>query len=202
MTSTVPRVRTAGLNDIDTVAGIVADSFVHMPIISYLVPDARRRHQVSRDWYRLYIEHAISGAGHVDMTGDGAAAAVWFDRTKIFTEPDAYAERLAELAGDDLPQFEHLDALMDTNHPSQPHQHLLFLAVLPDRWGQGLGSRLMDYTHRHLDAGGVPAYLEATSEENARLYRRHGYTDMAPPTIPVTGDTVLYRMWRPGGGRL
>ena len=40
----------------------------------------------------------------------------------------------------------------------------------------------------YLDAEAVPAYLESTSEQNRRLYRRHGYTDMdrrrsALPTI-------------------
>jgi hypothetical protein len=55
----------------------------------------------------------------------------------------------------------------------------------------------MDLTHARLDADGIPAYLEATSEQNRALYRRHGYADMSPPTIAVDGDTVLYRMWRP-----
>ena len=35
------------------------------------------------------------------------------------------------------------------------------------------------------------------AEAYQRLYHRHGYTDMTPPTIAVDGDTVLYRMWRP-----
>ncbi|WP_430788218.1 GNAT family N-acetyltransferase [Actinoplanes sp. G11-F43] len=189
--------RIAGPTDVDTVADIVAASFQHMPVIHYLVPDDQRRLPVSRAWYRLYIQHAIGGAGQVVMTEDATAAAVWFDRTGEVTEPENYAKHLADLAGDDLPRFEHLDHQMDSSHPRDPHLHLLFLAVLPDRWGQGLGSALMDHTHNQLDADGIPAYLEATSPDNQRLYHRHGYTDMTPPTIAVDGDTVLYRMWRP-----
>lgn len=183
--------------DVDIVAAIVASSFYRLDVIRYLVADPVRRLAVSRDWYRLYVEHAISGAGQVVMADDQSAAAVWFDRTREPTEPHDYGKRLAELAGDDLPRFQHLDRQMDTHHPNDPHWHLLFLAVQPARWNQGLGSALMDHTHRELDAHGIAAYLEATSPENQKLYHRHGYTDMTPPTIPVTGDIVLHRMWRP-----
>jgi hypothetical protein len=87
-TSTTAAPRIAGPGDIDTVADLVADAFDHLDVIHYLVPDPAQRRTVSRDWYRLYVEHAISGAGRVVMTDDGSAAAVWFDRTGEATEPD------------------------------------------------------------------------------------------------------------------
>jgi ribosomal protein S18 acetylase RimI-like enzyme len=189
--------RIADPGDIDAVAGTVADAFQRLEVIHYLVPDDDRRRQVSRDWYRLYIAHAVNGAGQVVMTPDAGAVAVWFDRTGDVTEPDDYPKHLADLAGQYLPRFEHLDHQMDAHHPRDPHWHLLFLAVHPDKQNQGLGSRLMDHTHRELDARGTPAYLEATSEQNRRLYHRHGYLDMTPPTLDVCDGTVLYRMWRP-----
>ena len=196
-TSATADLHIAGEHDIDVVADIVTDAFAHLDVIRFLVPNDQHRQQVSRDWYRLHIAHAISGAGQVVLTGDGTATAVWFDRTRDVSAPQHYATRLAQLAGDDLPQFQHLDTQMDAYHPNDPHWHLLFLAVHPDHWGQGLGSQLMAHTHQRLDTDGVPAYLEATSEQNRRLYQRHGYTDMTPPTITVSDDTVLYRMWRP-----
>lgn len=196
-TSTIPSLRVAGPGDIDTVAEIVADSFLHLEAIRFLVADPDRRRQVTRAWYRLHIAHAIEGAGQVVMTEDASAAAVWFDRTGEVSEPQDYAKRLAEIAGEDLPQFQELDAQMEAQHPTEAHWHLLFLAVRPQRWNQGLGSRLMDYTHTRLDAEGVPGYLEATSVQNRRLYRRHGYTDMNPPVITLSDATILYRMWRP-----
>ncbi|MEV6303889.1 GNAT family N-acetyltransferase [Actinoplanes sp. NPDC051861] len=200
-TNTVPELRIAGPDDIDTIADIVAASFQHMSVIRWLVPNDQRRMPVTRAWYRLHIEHALTGAGQVIMTSDNTATAVWFDRTKPFHEPDDYANHLAELAGDDLPRFEHLDAQMDAHHPGAAHRHLLFLAALPNTWGQGSGSLLMNHTHHELDTDDVPAYLEATSEHNRRLYRRHGYTDMTPPVIPISDGIELYRMWRqPGTG--
>jgi GNAT superfamily N-acetyltransferase len=196
MTST-PAPRIAGPSDIDTVADIVTDAFDHLEVIQYLVPDPGQRQTIARDWYRLYIAHAIDGAGQVVMTEDANAAAVWFDRTTEATEPEGYEKHLANLAGVHLPRFQHLDLQMEANHPTDPHWHLLFLAVQPEHWSRGLGGELMNYTHSRLDTKGIPAYLEATGEQNRALYRRHGYTDMNPPTIAVTDDTVLYRMWRP-----
>ncbi len=197
MTNATFPLRIAGPDDIDTVADLVADAFDHLQAIHVLVPDPARRRTVTRAWYRLYVAHAIGGAGQVVMTDDGSAAAVWFDRTRPPTEPDNYPQHLAELAGDDLPRFQHLDLQMEAHHPVAAHWHLLFLAVHPDRWSQGLGSLLMAHTHSRLDAQGLPAYLEATSDQNRRLYRRHGYTDMTPPLISLSDGTVLYRLWRP-----
>jgi ribosomal protein S18 acetylase RimI-like enzyme len=197
MTTTTPTVRLAGPDDIDTVADIVTEAFDPLDVIGYLVPDPARRRTVPRDWYRFYIERAVDGAGQVFLTENATAAAVWFDRTGKPSDPDGYDNRLAEIAGDDLPRFWHLDHQMEAYHPTGAHWHLLFLAVRPDHQGQGLGSALMDHTHRRLDDEDTSAYLEATSEQNRRLYQRHGYTDMTPPTIPVSVGTVLYRMWRP-----
>lgn len=196
MTTTTPALRIASEADIDAVADLIADAFDHLRVIHYLVPDTSRRKRVARDWYRLYVEHAIGGAGQVVTTTDGKGAAVWFDRTGRPSEPADYPKRLAGLTGDHQGRFEHLDAQMEKLHPAEPHWHLLFLAVHPDRWSHGLGSALMNHTHARLDADGIDAYLEATGEQNRRLYQRHGYTDMTPATIPVAPGIGLYRMWR------
>ncbi|MFF5293030.1 GNAT family N-acetyltransferase [Paractinoplanes globisporus] len=192
----LPRLRIAGEPDIDLVADVVADAFDHLEVINWLVPDPDRRWQVSRAWYRLYIEHAIRGAGQVVLTEDHAACAVWFDRTGPVTEPANYGQRLAALAGAHLGRFEHLDTQMDTHHPSAPHWHLLFLAVRPGQQGRGMGSHLMSHTHKQLDVQGLPAYLEATNDDNARLYRRHRYSNMVPFDLSVADGISLYRMWR------
>ncbi|GIE99479.1 GNAT family N-acetyltransferase [Paractinoplanes rishiriensis] len=195
--STSPALRIAADGDIDRVADLITDAFDHLTVIHFLVRDPARRRPVVRDWYRLWVEHAISGAGQVVMTEAGDAAAVWFDRTGTAGEPEDYTRRLTALAGDDLSRFEHLDAQMDAHHPGEAHWHLLFLAVRPDRQNRGLGGALMQHTHARLDDAGTAAYLEATGEDNRRLYRRHGYIDMTPATLPVAPGIRLYRMWRP-----
>ena len=145
----------------------------------------------------IAIEHAplCGKVDVIDAPGGGlAAAAVWFDRTHETPEIPHYDERLAALAGEWLPHFHALDELFDKHHPMDPHWHLAFLAVHPDHQGRGLGGALMDSTHQ--DLGGTAAYLEATNDDNIRLYRRYGYADMIPFDIRLPDDTPFYRMWR------
>lgn len=196
-TTRAPAPRIAGAGDVDLVADIVTDAFFPLKVIENLVPDPGRRWEVSRAWYRLLIEDAIGGAGQVVITDDGSAATVWFDRTGKVHDPEDYDKRLAALAGDDLPQFQHLDQLMAASHPTDPHWYLMLAATRPDRQHEGLGGMLLDYTHQRLDADGVPGYLEATGPKNQRLYERKGFEVMTPPTIPVTDGIDLIRMWRP-----
>ena len=66
----------------------------------------------------------------------------------------------------------------------------------PSEQGRGLGGTLMTHMHDQLDADGVAAYLEATNENNVRLYRRHGYQPMEPHEIYLPDGTPFYRMWR------
>lgn len=195
MNSTTSPISIATRRDRDTVADTVADAFGSLDVIQYLVPDAGRRRTVTRAWYQLFIDHAIDGAGQVVMIDDRAAA-VWLDRTIEPSEPQGYAKRLAAIAGKDLTQFQHLDLQMEANHPGAPHWYLLFAAVRRSWQGKGLGGKLLDYTHARLDKMGYPAYLEATGEDNQRLYQRYGYQNMTPPGIKVSDCISLRRMWR------
>jgi len=151
------------------------------------------------DFFTLLTEHAhkYGRVDVIDRAGGGlVATAVWFDRSKDMPEPEHYDHRLKSLAGQYLERFQALDELFDKHHPAEAHWHLAFLAVHPDEQEHGLGSRLMRRTHDELDQAGVPAYLEATNENNVRLYRRHGYTDMLPFEILLPDGTPFFRMWR------
>lgn len=47
------------------------------------------------------------------------------------------------------------------------------------------------------DATGTPAYLEATSQGNRRLYQRHGFAVAGEITLPR--GPALWPMWREPG---
>jgi ribosomal protein S18 acetylase RimI-like enzyme len=67
------------------------------------------------------------------------------------------------------------------------------LGVVPDRQGQGYGSAML---HAVLDQGDhdeMPAYLEATSQENVRLYERHRFR--VTGELAVAGGPSLWAMW-------
>ena len=60
--------------------------------------------------------------------------------------------------------------------------------------GRGIGSRLLSALGRAADERGLPVYLEASSEESANLYRRHGFVHTG--TIVAPDMPPLYAMWR------
>ena len=185
------------LDEVNRVADLIARSFDGLPINHHLVPDPEWRLPIMRDYFRLHAAHAYRPhVGRVIVTEDLAAAAVWFRRTVPFTPPANYEDQLADLTGMYLPGFQDLDALLVAYHPQARHWHLAFLAVEPERQGQGLGTALLTHTLDWLDRGQVPAYLEATNTANRRLYTQLGFRDLDRP-IRLGPDRTLHPMWRP-----
>ena len=180
--------------EVAAAADLIALSFDHLGANHYLVPVESERLTVMRAFFLAETERAANGAGQVLVTED--AVAVWFDRTRQHPLPEGYEEKFAAAVGPHLERFGELDELFEANHPAEPHWHLAFLAVHPERWGHGLGSALMRHTHARLDAEGLPAYLEATNADNQRVYKRHGYEDMEPSAILLGDGTPFFRMWR------
>lgn len=193
------QIRPAAEAEIAAVGALVALSFNDLDANAYLVPPPADRLRVMGDFFTLYTEHAFR-YGRVDVIEEDGAligTAVWFDRTTDIPEPPEYQSRLANLSGPYLANFEALDELFDKHHPTEPHWHLAFLAIHPDHQDRGLGSALMSSMHGVLDGENTPEYLEATNDNNIRLYRRHGYDDMVPFDIVLPDGTPFYRMWRP-----
>lgn len=94
------------------------------------------------------------------------------------------------------PRFAEFDAALDRRHPAgTAHHHLAIVGVWPGAQGRGIGTALLQAHHHLLDQAGIPAYLEASSQRNRRLYRRHGYADHGPP-ICLTGGPQMFPMIR------
>ncbi|MFI5935150.1 GNAT family N-acetyltransferase [Actinoplanes sp. NPDC051494] len=189
-------IRPARPAELPAIAALIALAFDDLDQNRSLVPDDTDRLRVMTDFFAL-VTDAAPAAGTIDVipgpSGTPVAAAVWFDRTRTAAPDPAYEGRLAALAGPRLPAFQTLDRLLGEHHPAEPHWHLAFLAVHPDHRGSGLGTSLLHHTHARLR---VPAYLEATNEDNIRLYRRHGYRTLHPFAIHLPDGTPFYRMWR------
>ena len=201
---TEPTIRPALTTEIPVVGELIAVSFDHLGANIYLVPPPAGRVPVLAEFFTLLSEVAVEH-GRVDVVDgtDGlAATAVWFDYTQPMPEPDDVDKRLAALAGPYRSRFDALGELLAAHHPHDPHWHLAFLAVHPSRQRAGLGSALMRRTHAELDRAGVPTYLEATNQDNVRLYRRVGFRDMYPGAIHLPDGTPFFRMWRRPAGQV
>ena len=193
-TATIHRARPA---DVDAVTGLVATAFTPLAASAWLVPDETARTEVLHAYFRILIAHALDIG--VVYLADRFATAVWVPWTSTAAppEPDNYDARLAAATGAYVDRFRALDTVLAEHHPTGAHHHLEFLAVHPERQGQGLGGRLLAVHHRVLDRAGIPAYLEAADPRSRGLYARTGYGITAPGLLQLPdGGPAMWPMWR------
>jgi ribosomal protein S18 acetylase RimI-like enzyme len=80
-------------------------------------------------------------------------------------------------------------------HPREPHWYLFAIGVDPEMQGKGIGSKLLRIVTARCDADKTAAYLEASTETNARLYERHGFR--VTEELRVARDAPpMWLMWR------
>ena len=81
-----------------------------------------------------------------------------------------------------------------TRTPREPHHYLFLLGTRPGWQSRGIGSALLRPVLEMCDRDAIPAYLEATSEGNKRLYLRHGFEVTGEIQLP--GGPSMWPMWR------
>jgi ribosomal protein S18 acetylase RimI-like enzyme len=189
-------VRPATRHDRAGIASALTAAFFDDPVVSWLVPDAARRREVLPPMFGLFAD-AFLPHGEVLVAGEGVGASLWVPpgvQPVADDEAEEFGARIEQTAGEDAPRMFELMELMDANHPHEPSYYLNLVGVLPDHQGQGLGSALMTPILEKCDREGAPAYLEATSEHNRRLYMRHGFEVIGE--IAPAGGPSLWPMWR------
>jgi GNAT superfamily N-acetyltransferase len=177
------------------IAATLARSFFDDPVMRWAIPDDGRRRHVLPDFFELSAG-AIQPYGETLVAGDAAGAALWVPpgRQAVGDDPEAFGRRMEQIAGSDAARVFEIAALLDEHHPHGSFFYLQFIGVQPDQQGRGIGAALLTPVLERADRLGLPAYLEATSPRNRRLYERHGFHaagDLAP-----LGGPPLWPMWR------
>ncbi|GAB7040428.1 MULTISPECIES: GNAT family N-acetyltransferase [Catenuloplanes] len=191
-----PTIRRDGTGELLPVTDVLVDALFDGDLAPWLAADPGVRASIYPGYLGMLAEPLLEH-GYADMIGSDAVA-LWTQVTDdLPPEPSDYEARLREVCGPRVQRFADLDSAMVRNHPTdRPHAYLAFLAVTPHAQGQGLGSALLAHANAHLDAIGMPAYLEATGPRNRQLYLQHGYADYSDPFPVGLGGPVLYPMWR------
>lgn len=157
-----------------SVLDALTKAFAADPVVRWAFPDDAQYASVFPPFADAFGGGAI-GLGTAVVAPGIAGAALWLPPD---AEPDE-EQMLALMAGAVSPErLEPISALfeqLDAYHPQGPHWYLTLIGVAPERQGEGHGSAMLEHALRLCDEARLPAFLEATCERNAALYRRHGF---------------------------
>lgn len=192
----------AAPSDLAAAAAVLAEAFVDDPVTGVVVGGPAHDKLARTHHLFLGLLRPVIADGTVDVArraGDTRllGVAIW--------EAPAAVTSMGRLASQ-LPSFWRAcgpDGLwravttkhaIDRHRPRRPHWYLQEIGVSAAARGQGVGGALLDARLAGVDCQDAPAYLESSTERNRRLYRRHGFVDVAPvrgvAAAPMT-------MWRP-----
>ena len=171
---------------------VLSAAFADNPVSDWLFDGDQDRHNPA--FFAAYLTCAMS-RGRVEQTSDGTAVAVWIDLADPWPAEQwlTFLDDVAQAVGVHQPRWDVFEEAALESGPTEPHWWLAFLGVLPAHQGRGHGGRLLDHAANWV--GTRPAYLEATSRRLAGFYRRHGWHDTGPLTVPA--GPVLHRMRLP-----
>jgi len=189
-------IRMAGWTEVPRLAEVMAAAFHEDPVFEWLMPADLRRHVGSRHFFDLELRTVGLARGQVWTTDqlDGAALSIPPGMWRL-PWPVAIRHGLGftRAFGARLPHATALLLMMERRHISEPHHYFPYIGVAPAAQGRGLGTRLMQPTLDRCDEVGLPAYLEATSERNAKLYERLGFTVIEELTFASSPPLILMR---------
>jgi len=180
-----------------TAAEILGRAFAADPVTTQFIPDTPRNAARRTKFFDIECRLTLSGYGEVWIDDDGLGAAIW-------RRPGGYPEPVSVQLRN-LPRYlflfprEFLTAsralsAMAKHHPNEPHWYLVAVGVVPEAQGQGRGAALLEPALHRCDEERAPAYLEASTADNARLYERLGFESRGEVEI-LPGVTVR-PMWR------
>lgn len=195
--------RPAVAADHGVLAATLAAAFADDPALTWVLPlHVARREARLRRFFSMELLRGTA-LGGTWTAADGAGAALWCPPGQwrpSATDLVSEVPTAARVFGPHLPRALRTLHRMQRSHPTAPHWYLSYLGTAPQQQGRGVGSALLRPVLERCDRERLPAYLEASTERNRRLYERHGFVVTGTVRLPGGGPT-LWRMWRtPGPG--
>jgi ribosomal protein S18 acetylase RimI-like enzyme len=188
--------RQASAEDGATVSHAMSNAFHDDPSFAWCIPDPGARNEHLPAFFSVVFD-ALVKFGYCYCTSDVAAAALWVPPgvEPLAEEDSDLLHGVFESAGAvEAERFTSLVELMNSNHPDQDHYYLWLLGVSTHLQNRGLGSTLLRAGLDVCDQQSFPAYLEATTDQNRRLYERHGFH--VTGELTSNGSPPMWAMWR------
>ncbi|GAA1224606.1 MULTISPECIES: GNAT family N-acetyltransferase [Streptomyces] len=195
-------IRRATEGDRADLVRLLDEAFMDDPVSGWVFPGLEHRRRRHAGLMAAFIDISLS-EGYVDITEDGAAAALWLSvpagprGTGGADEGDDGPAQLRAAVDPDNERVEEIGRLTSGAHPRDrgAHEYLWMIAVDPARQGRGLGTALMEPVLDRCDREGVASYLEASSDRSRVLYERLGFACTGSGIALPDGPT-MWPMWR------
>ena len=185
--------RRATADDYPTVTRVLGRAFENDPVANWMM----KRDHMERA-FGTFFKHSVLPHDEAWLSGDDGVA--------LWTPPGKWNATglhllamaptlLAAVGATKLVARARAAQRVSELHPREPHWYLFAIGVDPAMQGKGIGSSLLRGVLERCDAEKSAAYLEASTETNARLYERHGFRvteelRVAPSAPP------MWLMWR------
>lgn len=194
----------AGKADLDACAADLSSAFADYVMFTWFMRTDARRDAAREKLFRLMLHEIAFPSGAVERPATGGAAAVWIDSDNMAPNPlwrelRALPTILGATGFSRLGRLSAMREAMDRTHPKEPHVYLFLLGVNQRLQGLGIGSRLLAAGLAKVDAKGLPAFLETSSEASRALYRRHGF-EVTSEYFVTPDSPPTWTMWREAQG--
>jgi GNAT superfamily N-acetyltransferase len=198
MTDSGPRPHRASAADAAAITATLGAAFATDPLWSWAFPDDAKRPAQYEAFFGLFVESAIPN-GWVWSSDRAAAVAVWTPPGKNELSDDAEAKLepflKAELGAHAEPVLKLMERFDSARPKDQDFYYLSLLGTHPAYGGRGLGMALLAANLAHIDAEGMPAYLESSNPANDARYERLGFEPCTEFSTP-DGLRTVTTMWR------
>ncbi|CAM3879548.1 GNAT family N-acetyltransferase [Smaragdicoccus niigatensis] len=150
----------------------------------WLVPDDRRRPAALRRFFAIEAQAVALpyNACLVASTAEGEVGAMLVLPPNKWRTPFSVEVRnsvgFGRVFGRRLGHAFGLLTIFEHKHIREPHYYVPFIGVRDGVRGEGVGSAMLKSLVDRCDVERTSAYLEATSPDSARLYRRHGFVTL------------------------
>ncbi|HSG88952.1 MAG TPA: GNAT family N-acetyltransferase [Pseudomonadales bacterium] len=167
-------IRTAGVAERDAALATILLAFATDPVARFAAPSPAD-YLATMNAFAGVMGDAALARGAVFVAPDFAGVAYWHAPGAEPDEETLGAGIAASVPADRQEELMGLFEAMASHHPDAPHWYLPQIGVDPSAQGRGVGAALMKHALAHIDAEGLPAYLESSNPRNISLYERFGF---------------------------
>ncbi|MDO8307378.1 MAG: GNAT family N-acetyltransferase [Actinomycetota bacterium] len=178
-------VRPAALDDVASVATMVAAAFAADPAWSFIVGPGN---PAAREAFARTLLMPRIGRGTAWVADDCTAVAMW-DRIAVERQVDddhdvRWAAFRVEVGEEVWARLEAYETALKAAAPARPYWYLGVLATHPGHQGRGLASAVLSPGLEAADAEGWDCWLETSTPANKAFYAGRGFTDAVPVDVP------------------